>query len=355
MEASDNVEADPPFDDWERFKQRHADNGLLRHDPLYSLPSELIDKIVEKIPGFFTPANLRFERDLAASAGFCFSRRLRYGRSVADDELGDESPSQRTQRSDGEIKEIQRHELEKAGRREGEISANEREHEQLLDMIQDRKSSYVGWLVTNPTFQSELARLRGKWEATLNDMPRFPRLPVALIVDEVPTVFPEEIIVDFSSFYFRWGLETLVTWDWPVPMEPDWGTGIREWPHFFTSSGLVLIIPWYLLRRGKIDMKVIAGHRRFQGAPDHLAGWILPKSGGRKGKELGDDRFGQMSKLYRWLCLILDRRYETECRRKTAKLDQAIAKYWKCNRESVKKLRESMRKRLRGLSEGEVD
>ena len=49
--------------EWDAFAHRHAGSPFLEHDPLYALSEELIDSIIDLVPGFFTDAEVEFVPD----------------------------------------------------------------------------------------------------------------------------------------------------------------------------------------------------------------------------------------------------------------------------------------------------
>ena len=69
---------------------------------------------------------------------------------------------------------------------------------------------------------------------------------------------PEEFAGDFLSFYRRWGLRQLLTWDWPIPI--DEGEGGDVWGDLprLSRSGLQVFVPWYLLRGDDRCVQIIA-------------------------------------------------------------------------------------------------
>jgi len=348
--VADEIDPVPesPLQEWEEFRSRHPGHRMLQFDPLYSLPVALIDAI-NKGKAFFSADDEKFERDLAASAGFGFFKGLRYGHAAKDDELVDRSPGRRQRSTADEIDEIINSLLRQSGLREGEIREYAESERTFRMRIDERQCSYVGWLVTNPDFQHDLKMLRQKWESSTPDVLRMPRLKVQWLVRDDGETGPAEFRNDCRDFYLKWGLETLVNWDWPFAMEPDFGSRIRESASEFANAGLVVVIPWYLLRGGKVDMNVLVNQRRFADTPERLRPYVVSQGGGRQG-DIGDQRFQRMRFLYRWLELTLKRRYANECNRQLRRLDEAFAAVLKCDGESVRKLRLDMQRRVNGGS-----
>jgi hypothetical protein len=146
-----------------------------------------------------------------------------------------------------------------------------------------------------------------------------------------------------NHFFCRWGLETLLTWDWPVPLEPDLHVGLRTDIDILSSSGMVLFVPWYLLRGGKLDLGEVARYRRLAAAPEHLRGWVDNREVGTADK-LGDVRYTTVRWLYRFDELVLAKRYPAACKGNRQRLDQAFARVLGCEEDSVKKLQRRLQR-----------
>lgn len=145
------------------------------------------------------------------------------------------------------------------------------------------QAAYAGWLVSNAGYRAELRHFRSRWEHAVRLAGRFPRVPMWAIPDPtegaaLPTGFRDECY----RFFPRWELDTLLTWDWPVPMEPDLSVGLREDMDLISAGGMVVFVPWYLLRGAQLDLRQVAQQSRLAATPDHLFGWVN-KQGPRTG------------------------------------------------------------------------
>ncbi|HEY7427211.1 MAG TPA: hypothetical protein VH682_23455 [Gemmataceae bacterium] len=236
---------------WEDFARRHAGNAFLAHDALYALMEPIIDAIKASAPRFFSPQQELFERDLARTASFGFFYQLPLG-SIGEpqrEELGQASLEERELRTSQQIKELLGEEIRRAAASSYEIEEFFEGSVERRERVEDRQDAYAGWLVTNPDFHREARTLRERWEGVVRAIRRFPTLPVWFIPDvtadmDLPAGFRE----DFEAFYCRWNLETMQTWDWPAPMEPDFVGGLRKGIKLLSEAGMTLFIPWYMLR-----------------------------------------------------------------------------------------------------------
>lgn len=382
--------------EWDRFSRRHPKCPFLEQDPLYALSELLIDAIRHEIPRFFTDVQERFERDLTRTASFGFFLRRPFG---ANTDNGPASGTEDRQRAASEmIDAMLAEELRAAGTDAVEIDEYFHGMENHRAKISDRQDAYAGWLALNTEYRREVWQFRTQWDHAVRAAGRLPRLPVWLLGDptggsDLPSDFREAC----NQFFCRWGLETLLTWDWPVPMEPDLHTGLRtdismlcrnpglalpdqraatgggpDDEGFFgvgaapcggtptapggrfrgsrqcnistvLASGMVLFVPWYLLRGGKLDLGDVARYRRLAAAPEHLRGWVDNRKDGAVDK-LGDVRYATVRWLYRFDELVLAKRYPAACKGNRQRLDRAFATVLGCDEDSVKKLQRRLQR-----------
>ena len=145
-------------------------------------------------------------------------------------------------------------------------------------------------------------------------------------------------------FFSRWGLDTLLTWDWPVPMEPDLNAGLRPNLNLLSSAGAVLFVPWYLLRGGVVNLQEVIQQCRLASTPDHLFGWVNKQGDRREG--IGDLRYATIRWVYRYHELVLKRRYPGACKGHLSRLDSAFAAVNKCEEDTVKKHRHDLQRTI---------
>jgi hypothetical protein len=212
--------------------------------------------------------------------------------------------------------------------------------------IQRRNAAYAGWLVTNRQFRAEVDSLRRTWEPVVRQRSGFPSYP------HWPFMQSEEKddeFVDLNeacfAFYLRWSLLQLVTWDWPVPIEPDLiGHTFRDKGEL-TKAGMLLFIPWYAMRSDQFNLQAIVRRARLELAPEHLAPW-LRKEEQDQGKELGDRVYQRLLWLYRVYKLALEARYGQNCHGKMEDIDYAVSEVIGIGDQAITKLRQRLNREL---------
>ena len=341
-EMADLPERLPNHPEWDAFSRRHTGCSFLECDPLYALSEELIDSIKQHVPGFFNNEQERFERDLAGTASFGFFLRQPLGTNPGLQRELDE----RQQRTSREIHCLLAEELRRAGVDQQDIGEYFERGTDQRERVVSRQAAYVGWLILNQDYHREVRAFRERWQGTTHIASRFPRLPIWLMPDhteedDLPPGFRDECY----RFFVRWGLDTLLTWDWPVPMEPDLNVGLRRNTGLLSSGGMVLFVPWYLVRGGKLHFEEVVHQSRLGAVPDHLRDWVN-KQGERKGDAFGDTRYATVQWLYRYYVLVLTRRYADACEGNRQRLDRAFASIIKRDEDTTKKLRCELQKAL---------
>jgi hypothetical protein len=337
---------------WQAFARRHAGNPLLEQEALYALSLPLLDAIAERVPGFLAPEQELFERDLAATASFGFFHGRALGASRQPRGRGGAAPppDERQGQSAHAIRAMWEEELRGRGLPDSAIHWGFRHREQRRGRIDACQEAYGGWLVLNPQYRAELDALRAAWGPVVRSLGRFPELPrwPLLPRESFGAAAPAAFVEACSAFYTRWGLERLLTWDWPVPMEPelaDGPAGDRE----RLDAGLVLVVPWYLLRGERVSLQEAAQQGRWSG-PEHLHAWLFrERSGGRAGG-LDAIRYARLRRLYRYHELVLVRRYGGAVAGNVQRLDVALARALpgRWGEDTVKKLRLLLQRRLHG-------
>jgi hypothetical protein len=230
---------------------------------LYALSEPTLDAICSRVPDFFSPEEKAFERDLARAAAFGFSYHRALGSTP---EL-----AERQTRAADQINELMTEELRQVGIDEGAIDQVVAKDADRREWMGGRQEAYMGWLITNQQYRSEVRSLRDTWGPAVQKLGAFPRLPRwPFFLDESIVGVPQELCQDFFSLYCRWGLDQLLTWDWPVPMEPELAGGVCKDLDRLSQAGLVLVIPWYLLRGEKLNLQEVIQVGRTVNGPDHL-------------------------------------------------------------------------------------
>jgi hypothetical protein len=323
-------------------------------DPLYSLPEALIDIIAGKqsgslterqgvAPGFLSEDEVAFERDLARTVGgggFFYREPFPCLLLAAP-------ASPEVDRADQEIQSLLGEGLETEGvhpRRVQMIFDNEGRYRELADT---RAAAYAGWLVTDARFRQERDALRGAWGTYVEEERRFPVVPQSVLGHPIgPPSRGGKQFAHFMRFYRRWGLETFLTWDLPLPMRPAFhGAPFRQ-KAGLSEAGVNLFLPWYVLRDGRFGLRELARHLQDLQNPEHLAGWLETVTT-RKG-ELADTRLRNVLILYRYQHLALQSRYSGRPGWDATRQDVAFAEFLNRSEESVRQVRLHLQRRLSG-------
>jgi hypothetical protein len=224
--------------------------------------------------------------------------------------------------------------MSKDGRSAAQIRRHFKAEEDRQAAAELRATAYVGWLVTNELFLADRDQQRDRWDEPIAATGLFPAHPLSVLGVRRGAVGREE--AGLLAFYRRWGLETSLTWDLPVPMRPQFFNVPYADAPSLTGAGLVLFLPWHLLRDGQLSLQELAQHLRTERHPAHLEGWL---SRGPGGQGLGYQRLRQVLVLYCSWGLALAGRYQDRPRGNTERLDRAFARYLRLGEDSVKKLR----------------
>jgi hypothetical protein len=168
---------------------------------------------------------------------------------------------------------------------------------------------------------------------------------------EAPNVPKEQIefFWNFMEFYETWGLNTMMTWDLPVPMRPQWTSASGyHLPQISDSAGLVVFIPWHLLRHKDLKIEDIVERKKVTSSPPEIREWLEGKP-----KNWGTDRFAMMLRIYIYLELALKRRYPEKIKGNQGMLDVAFSRFLSkdldgqaTGRGTIEKTRLMMTKRL---------
>ncbi len=386
-----------PDNSWRAFARRHRGNPFLKWDPLYALTEAVIDSIKAELPTFFTVEQEVFERDLARTARNGFFRCRLIDRVVPQGQTATPEPFGRTPEppffpaeyaeqvsklrglSDGQFLELMspseeakrlapvlRPEStpdpnqekaiesirkmiaflwEERGRDREDIRSSQQQERREMEVISSRQEAYAGWLVLNPTFRAELRALQTVWRARVAErgFPTQGRPGNEKVGQRRPRRDPFHQA--WFEFYRRWGLDRMLTWDLPSPLNvqleptPDQG----QLPP--TGDGILLFVPWHMFRGGQLDLQEVARRIRFERSPGHLRDWLLKEPG--RSDERGDTTYQRLFWIYRCHELVLSGRYAYATKKNVESLDKAMATVMVCEADWVKKLRLRLRRILR--------
>jgi hypothetical protein len=330
MEVQD-TELDDEGAPWEEFAGRHVGHPFLTLDPLYAMPERLIDLIASESPGLFLEDE-RFERDLSLTTGggIFFHHHLLVGHT----EPGplDNPRSNAVQR---EIREPLAEKMQAGGLNKVQVDRYFQDEAQRRQDVNSRLLAYTGWLVSNKQFRAERDALRTQGDQVVVALGRFPT-HARSYPGELPELSPPEH-EPFLSFYDRWALERLLTWDLPIPMLPELHGVTTHDAHTLAAAGVNVFVPWPLLKDRWLTLQDLTKHLKTARNPEHLRGWLTVR--GRGQSDLGYTRYRTVLVLYCYWHLVLAARYGNRLKGNTERLDRAFAKYVGRGEESVKKLR----------------
>lgn len=316
---------------WTAFSKRRRGHAHLKIDPLYSVPTALIDAVCTHAPDFWTDDDIAFERDLTATAGggFFNQRPFRCPLSSSSD------PS--TAASGEAVRNLEMELLTEQGLNQLQIDAHRRRREEQRQHADQRALAYSGWLVSNTKFLTERDQLRERYADWVQNHGSFPSETISLLGERPPRTDRDE--AHFLLFLRRWGLRTLITWDLPQPMRLQ--SGVVVYPEVAGSAdaGVSVFLPWYVLRDREIDVHELTGWVRTLVRPSHLSGWLDHEPGK---KNLGHVRWKNLFALYCGWTLALAARYPGQVAGNRERLDRAFGAYLGVGVDSVKKLRREL-------------
>lgn len=342
---------------WNNLVANHGERPGTDQDAVYCLPEGLIRAIETNVPNLWAAEDVAFEVDLARLGGTGFFHRRQVGAAFVPGAAP--APitgaralklTERNQKSAHLINKLIAKDMRGKGYTELEIQARFNLRTPLELTLLERKQAYVGWLVASKGFRREIGTLRDRWSHWIERDGYFPEFPIATF-GRGPSV-PKRIrplYGDFMILYQRWGLETLLTWDIPVPLDPQLGINLYE-SIMSPAAGMVLFVPWYLMRDKDIRLSDVAAGKRTSAVDGDLEQWIsgVPKNWGRK-------RYRQMLALFVYQELALRRRYGTRLKRVQGRLDSAFARFFgeaqigkggELTSDTVKRTQTQLRRRL---------
>lgn len=351
LQENSMVDDDPQA---QRFFKKYTDHPSLQNDCVYALPIELIKAILSELPEFLSAEDEEFEFDLADSSGsgFFLKRSFQYL-------LFTNSDAKIRQRQTDVQTTIQRmlaEEMMKNGRTKLQIKRYFQKQHEIDQKLLLRQRSFAGWLVTNPQFRLECRRFWKSIETRIREQRTFWPIPFSFIGGP-PTVSEEnrEFFTTCMSFYMRWNLDTIASWDLPVPMRADVVTRSLYDLDSLRDAGITVFLPWFQSRDRDITLRELAEWHQLSQPPDHLKDWLEHRP-----DNWGHDRFAMMLRMYVYLELGLKCRYGNRLKGSLPGLDAAFARYFKRTTDSleaeqyagsVKKVRQELSRRLKRVDE----
>lgn len=324
-------------------------------DVIYAIPTELIDS-VQSVSRLRTGKPLlskneeQFERQLARVAGNGFFQGWPFHyptfpiHAVRETTAEEDLFNSRQELMDVRITEMMTEEMASSGRTVAQISKYFAQAADIRSAIEERQRAFAGWLVTNPSFRAATHGLRRRWGAKVQRMGSLPSLPKHFFGKPSgrPISQDKQFILHYSMLYRHWSIDQLVTWELPVPISAQLEAACLYNLEQVDPAGLVLFVPWHMLRDKKTTLVDLASLHRSYMAPEHLAAWLDGKP-----KNLGLKRYGDLLRLYMCWELALNRRYAKRLQRNLELFDEAFSRFLRSGKphspsgaESVRKLRQ---------------
>ena len=214
------------FATWNKFATEFSGHPALRHETIYSLPSELVAAIRQHAAGVLNREDEHFELQLGRIAGRGFFMRRpiecslieRWGATDSTDDPREKELQERQQATDRRIQEMYCDEFRRSGYSEAEIDQHFEDERVVKQKIDDKRIGYAGWLIANLEFRNAVAELRRKWETKITQYGGYPRVGISLFGEKVspPSPHRSRFYLDWILFYQRWGLERMATNELPI-------------------------------------------------------------------------------------------------------------------------------------------
>jgi hypothetical protein len=216
-----------------------------------------------------------------------------------------------------------------------------------MDPLKEQLEGYMGWLVINPVFQAERNELRHKWDDAVARRRGLPLYSVDQNLELL--VAPEDVdydrnamAADFISFYRRWNLTTLTTWDLPQPVGFNLGGPAAAERFMGIENSAAIQLPPTVRLPARSPVRDIV-----HTAPeDHLTEWkdVLAQ---KHQSHFSFTRWRRVLHLHFFRNVILASGYPDRLHRRAEALDWAFADYFQDDsEESVRKQRQWLEHRL---------
>jgi hypothetical protein len=312
---------DPDAERCNQFRSRHSNVQLVRLDPLYVLPSELIGEISKVLPDWLSESERNFERDLAnlceslgavgiAENGFVRCSLLKP--SPIPPEL---------------IKKLSTQFVAEAPKDTANklTIADER-----LELFHGQMQAFAGWLLTNPEFLDDRNSLRRRMQ-NRNLRQSFSAFFIGS--DQ-----------GFKQFLDKWMLTGLSSWELPIPQGPNL-SGV-SWPDEVSRrQGMVNVsMPNTMSMDSRFPLRDVIAEMHVGNRPGHLTEWF--KVLDRKGKSKGMQWYQRTLHLHFYLNFALGARYGDRLfARNWAKLDSAFGSFFCVGDDLIRQIRQEINRR----------
>jgi hypothetical protein len=149
-----------------------------------------------------------------------------------------------------------------------------------------------------------------------------------------------------AGFCEHWNLERLLTWDLPIPRNPEINSMSKTQVPRTGEEGITLFVPWYALRGGRFNLQNVVKRITSISVPNHLQDW-LSINRHSKDSDAGEVTYQRMFWLYRCYFLVLQQRYPSACGQSVEKLDEALASVMERSADLIKRIRQPLARSLR--------
>ncbi len=334
---------------WNEFERACKDHPIPTEDCIYALPLELIDLIHDFAPDFWSGPQFQFEQNLSAISGGIFLAKQQVLRDIyrpfilLSDFYGTrtESPRQKAKKRPlitwkSDALDVSETELQTAGYSPTEVKTLQCAMVDHRGKNEQLGIGFAGWLITNAQFLAELRQLKSQAPAGVGNGGRFPILQGGFSTGGYETLgrtfkgiwSPQNdqdrnFDKDCQDFLQRWCLQSLLTWDIPVPMETSMGTTASLLTRD-TEAGVHVFVPWYALKAKEKKLDTLLRVPLAKQMTANLSSWL------RKGSaEKGAVRYSRLFRLFvYWVC-ALERRYGEKIAKYRPKLELAFLTYFK--------------------------
>ena len=292
---------------------------------LYSLPEPLIDAMVTEDANFFAQREQDFELALSTSLRRHHAVGVSSQRLICCSLFEERVP---VRVSDEEFRALGWDKLSTLDQTNLHFEEAEKRavqfHEQLV--------AYAGWLVTNPEFAKDVARLR---ELEREVLPRAWDRP------EVGT-----IATQFKAFCAKWQLAGMASWDLPTPQGPELAGINVPAPAMENANAVHLRLSAITRLPSRFPIRDVIAEIAKEAAGPHLTEWqnILDHDGERGP---GMRRFRHMLWIQFFRNVVLSSRYAERIAGRVQVIDRAFGTLLGgLSEDSVKKLRLEINRRL---------
>ena len=212
------------------------------------------------------------------------------------------------------------------------------------------RRGYVGWLITNSTYRSELAAIVKRWHPMI-DQHGLPAvgLPWMAAFDQVRKrrTRRDQYLCDLADHCIRWRLLGLASLQLPEPL--DLHVPVLE-PSLLLpqmrAGGFCMFLPDIFPVPSPPELRKIGEHMQDSRAPAHLNGWanIVRR---KAGDPSGVSRYEHVLTVHHYHAILKSRYPDIFKRGNVALIQDAIAGFLGISRDYVRKLLRQIQQRIR--------